>query len=107
MPDAKRPQEASPRRLRAVSGDEQPAKPKSISQAAREGTERELLVAIRDRIAETVERSDCPPRELASLTKRLQDIRKEIAGIDEVSSRSDSPQQTHDDVDDSFDASVI
>lgn len=99
------------RRLRAVGDGETPPSPekvKSISQAARDGSERELLVAIRDRIAETVERADCPPRDLASLTKRLQDIRKEIAMLDASSNPPDSStQQAHDDVDDKFDTSVI
>jgi len=40
------------------------------------------LVAMRDRIAETVTNAACPPRDLASLTKRLQDIANEIEAID-------------------------
>lgn len=68
--------------LRAVApGEVAPAKPKSVSQAAR-GTQRELLVAMRDRIATAVTNPDCPPRDLASLTKRLADIAKEIESID-------------------------
>lgn len=97
------------RTLRSVAADEAPPSPeqvKSISQAARDGSELELLVAIRDRIATTVERVDCPPRDLASLTKRLQDIRKEIAVL-ETAARPAPAQQTRDDVDDTFDTSVI
>jgi hypothetical protein len=104
------PAKTGPRRLRAVGDGEAPSPPekvKSISQAARDGSERELLVAIRDRIAETVERADCPPRDLASLTKRLQDIRKEIALLDATSKQPESASRQAHDVDDKFDSSVI
>ena len=68
--------------LRAVTpGEKAPAKPKSVAQAAK-GTQRELLVAMRDRIATAVTDPDCPPRDLASLTKRLADLVKEIESID-------------------------
>lgn len=70
--------------LRAVKPDEKPAAapPKDVAQAARKGTHRELLVAMRDRIATAVANQDCPPRDLASLTKRLADIAKEIEALD-------------------------
>lgn len=74
-----------PPSLRAVGSDEQPAKtvvPKTVAEAAKKGTPRELLVAMRDRIAETVSKADCPPRELAALTKRIQDIVKDIEALD-------------------------
>lgn len=53
-----------------------------VAQAAASGTHRDLLVAMRDRIAKTVRNEDCPPRDLAALTRRLQDIAKEIEAID-------------------------
>lgn len=72
-------------KLRAVTADEKapkaPKAPKSVAQAAK-GSQRELLVAMRDRIATAVTNPDCPPRDLASLTKRLADIAKEIESID-------------------------
>ncbi|CPX29537.1 Uncharacterised protein [Mycobacteroides abscessus] len=69
--------------LRAVGSDEPaPQKPsKSVVQAAKSGTPRELLVAMRDRIAETVT-ANCAARDLAALTKRLQDISHDIDAID-------------------------
>ena len=67
--------------LRAVADDEK-APPKSITQAASTGTHRELLVAMRDRIATTVEDPKCPPRDLASLTLRLAKIAEEIKALD-------------------------
>jgi hypothetical protein len=69
--------------LRVVGKDEksQVRKPKTVAQAAKAGTQRELLVAMRDRIAEAVS-TDCQPRDLAALTKRLQDIAHDIEVID-------------------------
>ena len=71
--------------LRAVKVDEAPAAKAarlSVAQAADSGDHRALLVAMRERIARTVSDPDCPPRDLAALTRRLQDIAKEIEAID-------------------------
>lgn len=71
--------------LRAVAPNEKPPvkpKPKTVAQAAASGDHRALLVAMRERIAQTVSDPDCPPRDLAALTRRLQDIAKEIEQID-------------------------
>lgn len=54
----------------------------TVAEAAKSGSRRALLVAIRDRIAEAVTSTACAPRDLASLTKRLQDIANEIEAID-------------------------
>ncbi|WP_417556232.1 hypothetical protein [Microbacterium sp.] len=35
-------------------------------------------MAMRDRVAEQVADPNCPPRDLASLTRRLEEIRKQI-----------------------------
>lgn len=71
------------RSLRAVAADETaPTKPKTITQAADGGTARELLVAMRARIAETVENPNTPPRDLAALSRRLLEIAREIEAID-------------------------
>lgn len=68
--------------LRVAEPGETPPKAKSVAEAAKGGTRRDLLVAMRDRIAVTVSSADCPPRDLAALTRRLQDIAKEIEAID-------------------------
>lgn len=74
----------APKPLRAVAADEvaPTAQAQSVAQAAKSGSHRALLVSMRDRIASAVTNPDCPPRDLASLTKRLQDIANEIEGID-------------------------
>ncbi|UXA20666.1 hypothetical protein KXD98_08025 [Mycobacterium sp. SMC-4] len=111
--------------LRAVQPGETAAqtrrRPKSVTTAARSGSHRELLVAMRERIATTVSDPGCPPRDLAALTRRLQDIAKEIESIDsrgddgeraqllESALREIAPDHPllNDAVDDAFDASVI
>lgn len=55
---------------------------KSLLQAATDGDQLELLVAMRKRVAETVQDPDCPPRDLASLTRRLQEIAREIDALE-------------------------
>lgn len=90
--------------LRAVAPDEK-APPKTITEAASKGSHRELLVAMRDRIAKTVEDSTCPPRDLASLSRRLMEIAKDIEAIDladEQEAASGGPVE-----DEAFDASAI
>ena len=68
--------------LRAVEPGERGQKKLSVAQAAATGDHRKLLVSMRERIAQTVADPDCPPRDLAALTRRLQDISKEIEAID-------------------------
>jgi len=55
-----------------------------VATAARSGTARDLLVSMRDLIAKQLDEG-VPPRDLASLTKRLMEIRKEIEAIDAAS----------------------
>lgn len=89
--------------LRAVSPDEKaPPSRKTVAEAAKLG-QRDLLVSMRDRIAEAVSDPKCPPRDLAALTKRLQDIARDIAVLD---AQADNPGSSES-VDDSFDASAI
>lgn len=71
--------------LRAVGADETPpppVRPKSVTQAADVGTTRELLVAMRTRIAKAVESENTPARDLAALTKRLVEVVRDIEAID-------------------------
>lgn len=51
----------------------------AVDRAAREGSDLELLMAMRDRVAETVSDPTCPPRDLAALTRRLEEIRRQIS----------------------------
>lgn len=93
-------------KLRAVKpGEVSAAKPLTVDRAAESGDHRALLVAMRDRIAKAVTNPECPPRDLAALTRRLQDIAQEIKAIDsqveeEASNGGAVP-------DEAFDASAI
>lgn len=78
-------------KLRAVDGTDSvpstteipvPKRRSSITEAAESGNARDLLVAMRERVAKAVENPNCPPRDLAALTRRLQEIGREIEAID-------------------------
>jgi hypothetical protein len=93
--------------LRSVAPDEKApvAKPKTVSQAAEKGTTRELLVAMRDRIAKAVEDANTPARDLAALSKRLIEVVRDIEAID---ARADEEGERAPEVQDGdFDASAI
>jgi ribosome-binding protein aMBF1 (putative translation factor) len=94
--------------LRAVAPGEKapPSKPKSITEAADSGTTRELLVAMRARIAKAVEDANTPARDLAALTKRLVEVVRDIEAIDARSEQdgADSGNQVEDG---HFDASAV
>ncbi|MCH9728393.1 MAG: hypothetical protein K0U84_01695 [Actinomycetia bacterium] len=93
--------------LRAVQKGEKAPSAKSVAQAAKSGGQRELLVAMRDRIATSVSNPDCPPRDLASLTKRLQDIARDIAALDALDADHQRRMSTDDGSGNGFDASAI
>lgn len=95
---------SAPKRLRAVAPGEVSRRP-SVADAAMGGDRRELLIAMRDRIAKTISDPDCPPRDLASLTRRLQDIAKEIDLLE--LSGTGSGSVVSDTGDESFDPSSI
>lgn len=95
------------RSLRAVSADEKPpvaVKPKTVTQAAKGGTTRELLAATRDRIAVAVEDPQTPARDLAALSKRLMDTVREIEAIDARAQEAGSDAEVSDG---EFDAEAI
>jgi hypothetical protein len=92
-------------RLRSVTADDAAPKRLSVAEAAKSGNRRKLLMAMRDRIAQTISDTDCPPRDLASLTRRLQDIAKEIDQLDLLDSESRSVVAETDD--DPFDAASV
>lgn len=89
--------------LRAVGKDEKPPVDSvmSVTQAASEGTDRQLLVAMRDRVAKAVENENTAARDLAALTKRLREITNDIRALDARESEEgtgavDSPDEEFD-----------
>lgn len=90
---------AEKRGLRAVSDTDElvlPEPVKSVSEAAKTGTARELLASMRDRIALAVESETTPARDLAALTKRLMETVREIESIDARSLEEVSDAATED-----------
>ena len=80
----------SNRTLRTVPRDVYPKPTPSVMEAAANGSHRELLVAMRGRIARALQDEKTPPRDLASLSLRLLAIAKDIEalnaaeGVDDV-----------------------
>ena len=70
-----------------IASKRKPAGPPSIREAAA-GTERGLLVALRDKIAADLD-DGVPARDLASLSKRLMEIQRDIKSIDAESEGDD------------------
>ena len=69
-------------KLRAVPDAGLPAVPMSVTEAAGDGSQRDLLVAMRARVAQAVEDPKTMARDLAALTRRLMEIAREIEAID-------------------------
>ena len=95
------------RGLRAVSADEKPptpAKQKTVTEAAKGGSTRELLAATRDRIAVAVEDPNTPARDLAALSKRLMETVREIEAIDAREQEAGTDAEVEDG---EFDAAAI
>lgn len=78
------------RKLKVVPDEEpvvMPAKPLTVKAAAA-GSYRDLLVALRDTIAGQID-DDIQARDLASLSRRLLEISKEIENIDAAENGDD------------------
>ena len=72
---------------------------RAIRDAANSGVRRRLLVALRNRIADDLDSGRVQSRDLASLSKRLMDIAREIDAIDKAED-TDNPVARALDVDD-------
>ncbi len=99
---------AGKRSLRSVTSNEiaPPKAPSTVTQAAKQGSTRDLLVTMRDRVAKDVENENTPARDLAALTKRLMEIVRDIEAIDARASQeaSDHAAEVSDG---DFDASAV
>lgn len=85
--------------LKAVGPDDRPPPPTTVKQAAAMNR-RELLRSLRDRIASDID-AGVPARDLASLSKRLLDISKELEDLevaedgDDVSTAASTPDEPY------------
>ena len=58
------------------------ARPESVSQAVASGTPRDVNLAMQDRIAKAIDAEDIKGADLAALSRRLHELRKELAAMD-------------------------
>lgn len=89
-----------PRRapLRDATNEVPPKKPLTVTDAASIGTHKDLLVAMRARVATAVQDPNTPARDLAALTRRLMEIAKDIEAMDaqereEAEELADAPDE--------------
>ena len=69
-------------KLRAVRPGEPARRPMTVTKAATTGDRRDLLVALRTRIAQSVEDPNTRAQALAALSRRLLDIVDELEALD-------------------------
>lgn len=96
-------------KLRAVTAsDPVPSRrqAKTITEAAAAGDQKVLLVALRERVARAVEDPNCPPRDLAALSRRLQEIGRDIEAI-EARERQEAAEDANGHPDAAWDAEAL
>lgn len=94
--------------LRAVAADEKaaPPKPLTIAEAASSGSTRDVLVASRDRIAKALDDPNIAARDLASNSKRLMELIREIEALD-AREEQEASNDAAEVEDGDFDASAV
>lgn len=97
------------RKLRAVAPDEHaPTKErKTVVDATNDGTRREVLVAMRARIARTLDDTSTPAHAIARLVREVADLDREIRAIDESTEEHDGSEDGEATGRRSFDASAL
>ena len=87
-----------PSKLRAVAADEVPPvkAPQTIAEASEAGSTLDELRLMRARIARTLDDPNCPPRDLAALSRRLIEIGKEITAIESRAQEDDPVAKVED-----------
>ena len=68
----------------AKPGERSPRKRLSVTQAAKADSHRDLLAALRDRLAQTVENPNCNPVALAALARQISLISAELEALSTV-----------------------
>lgn len=59
-----------------------PKRPESVASAVTDGTARDVNLAMQDRIAKAIDAADIRGADLAALSRRLIELRKELAALD-------------------------
>ena len=84
------------RHLRDATEEDAPMPPKTIAEAAEGGTQLDQLIALRRRIAETLDADTTMARDLASLSKRMMEISKEIEQLEAQELEEARDAEVHD-----------
>lgn len=71
--------------LRVMTPGEKPKreKPKTILAAAEGGAERDLLESLRRRVAVALDDPNTPAKDIAALTRRMQELAKDLHALDQ------------------------
>jgi hypothetical protein len=92
--------------LRVVVAGDSPARVKhTVASAAEDCDELDLAYAVRRRLAKAITDEECPKRDLAALTRRLDDVVNRIRLLEAAA--AEEADQDAEPADDSFDASAI
>lgn len=59
-----------------------PKRPESVASAVTDGSARDVNIAMQDRIAKAIDDVDIKGADLAALSRRLIDLRKELSALD-------------------------
>lgn len=59
-----------------------PKRPESVASAVTDGSARDVNLAMQDRIAKAIDAEDIRGADLAALSRRLIELRKELAALD-------------------------
>lgn len=76
---------ARKRPLRSVKAGDKPSsppRPKDVSSAVKAGSQRDVNIAMQDRIARAIDSEAIRGADLAALSRRLIELRKELAAMD-------------------------
>ena len=94
-------------RLDHVAGDVDAAREDlSLINAAESGDVRAVLVALKMRIARTIQDTTTPPRDLAALSRRLMEISRDLQAIDAADAEDDLGRAHHT-PDEAFDPATL
>jgi hypothetical protein len=92
--------------LRVVGPGETPRRIRyTVDEAAEQGDELDLQYAMRRRLAKAIADEDCPKRDLAALSRRLEDVVAKIKLLEAAVAEEEVDRASA--ADDSFDASAI
>ena len=73
-----------------------PARPESVSSAVTEGSARDVNLAMQDRIAKAIDAPDIRGADLAALSRRLIELRKELAALDAQANKEAADESVDD-----------